>query len=227
MKILAVEDEESFLNSIQEYLHAEAFVCHGVTTFREGVKQLSCNQYDCVLIDITLPDGNGMDLVDEVKGINEQASIIILSAKNSLDDKVNGLNRGADDYIVKPFHLSELNARIKAVTRRNNATQGGNKLEFSNIIFHNDDCFVTVENRPVSLTKKEYSVLFYLAENKDRVVSKDVLCAHLWGDRIAKDESFNFLFSHIKNIKKKLKEANAAVTLRTAYGWGYQLRTKM
>lgn len=224
MRILAVEDEISLLNSMREYLAGADFMCDGASTYEDGHRKISFNRYDCVLIDITLPDGNGLKLLDHLKSIDHRANVIILSAKNSTDDKVAGLNMGADDYIVKPFHLSELKARIRAVARRKGSGTTENIVSVSNVDLNVDCSQASVDGSLMNLTKKEFSILLYLAENKERVVAKNVLVEHLWGDTVLKDESFNFLFSHIANIKRKLKAASANISIRTAYGWGYQLR---
>ncbi|MFM9837167.1 MAG: response regulator transcription factor [Cyclobacteriaceae bacterium] len=222
MKILTVEDEVPLLNSIQGYLRKESYDCSGATTYLEGSEQIRIGGYDCVLIDITLPDGNGLRLLEQIKALDKIPNVIIISAKNSIDDKVDGLNLGADDYLTKPFHLSELNARIKAVARRKSANPF-KQFTISNLVFDLENNSVSIDNRLLNFTKKEFDILFYLAENKDRVVSKMILMDRLWGDKINHEESFNFLFSHIKNIKRKLVEAEAELSIRTVYGLGYQL----
>jgi DNA-binding response OmpR family regulator len=222
MKILTVEDEVPLLNSIQEYLRNEEYICEGATTFEEGLQSIRTTKYDCVLIDITLPDGNGLRLLHDIEVLNERPNVIIISAKNSTDDKVEGLNLGADDYLTKPFHLSELNARIKAVVRRKSGHQS-KSIIVSNVSFDLENSLASIEGRILNFTRKEFDILFFLAENMNRVVSKIILVEHLWGDKINTEESFNFLFSHIKNIKRKLVEANAELTIRTVYGLGYRL----
>ncbi len=222
MKILTVEDEIPLLNSIQEYLRNEKCVCEGATTFEEGLHSIQTTKFDCILIDITLPDGNGLRLLHDIEGLNERPNVIIISAKNSIDDKVAGLNLGADDYLTKPFHMSELNARIKAVARRKSINPV-RVLAYANLAFDLDSNSVSIDNHRLNFTKKEFDILFYLAENKDRVVSKLILVDHLWGDKINHEESFNFLFSHIKNIKRKLADAKTEISIRTVYGLGYQL----
>ncbi|MFM9836872.1 MAG: response regulator transcription factor [Cyclobacteriaceae bacterium] len=223
MRILTIEDEYTLLSSIQDYLLKEDYICDTASSYQQGLECLKEQPYDCVLLDITLPDGSGLKLLEEVKQLKKVPSVVIISAKNSTDDKVNGLDLGADDYLAKPFHLSELNARIKAVLRRNSPNPF-KPLTLANANFNLESNLVSIDGQPVNLTKKEFDILFYLAENKERVVSKINLVEHLWGDKIVGEESFNFLFSHIKNIKKKLKEVRAELTIRTVYGWGYQLR---
>lgn len=223
MKILTVEDEQVLLDSIQEYLKREDYQCDGVTTYREGAERIKSNHYDCILLDISLPDGNGLKLLDKIKEENETMPVIIISAKNSLDDRISGLNLGADDYLTKPFHLSELNARIKAVARRT----GKKNLSYiivGNVQFDLTNSQTIIDNEIVNLTKKEFDILFYLAENQGRVLSKTMLVKHIWSDTIYQEDSFNFLFSHIKNIKSKLVKAGAKINIRTVYGLGYQLR---
>jgi DNA-binding response OmpR family regulator len=223
MKILTVEDELNLLDSIQEYLRKENCQCDGASNFTEGIERIRSNQYDCILLDITLPDGNGLKLLDQIAQQNESTSVIIISAKNSIDDKIAGLDLGADDYLTKPFHLSELNSRIKAVARRKESKKQ-KYLSVGNVTFDLTNNQALVEEEPINLTKKEFDILFYLAENRDRVLSKSTLVKHIWGDTNYQEESFNFLFSHIKNIKNKLRNKNAQLTIRTVYGLGYQLR---
>jgi len=223
MKILTVEDEFNLLDSIQEYLMKENYECDGASSFREGVERISNNHYDCILLDITLPDGNGLKLLDQIAQRSESPSVIIISAKNSLDDKIAGLDLGADDYLTKPFHLSELNSRIKAVARRK-GHKNHKHLVVGNVSFDLINNQASIDEEPINLTKKEFDILFYLADNRDRVLSKSTLVKHIWGDAIYQEESFNFLFSHIKNIKNKLRYRNALLSIRTVYGLGYQLR---
>jgi len=225
MKILTVEDELTLLESIQEYLHKENYQCDSASSFKEGSERIRTNQYDCILLDITLPDGNGLKLLDRIANQSEPSSVIIISAKNSLDDKIAGLDLGADDYLTKPFHLSELNSRIKAVARRK-GHKNQKQLVIGNVLFDLLNNDVLIAGVSINLTKKEFDILFYLAENRDRVISKSMLVKYIWGDAIYQDDSFNFLFSHIKNIKSKLYKGNAQLAIRTVYGLGYQLRRK-
>ncbi|HEV8512975.1 MAG TPA: response regulator transcription factor [Cyclobacteriaceae bacterium] len=226
MKILTVEDEFNLLESIQEYLMKENYECDGASSLTEGIERISNDRYDCILLDITLPDGNGLKLLDRIAEQIEPPTVIIISAKNSLDDKIAGLDLGADDYLTKPFHLSELNSRIKAVARRK-----GNKsqkyLVVGNVSFDLINNQALIDEKSINLTKKEFDILFYLAENRDRVLSKSMLVKHIWGDTIYQEQSFNFLFSHIKNIKNKLRYRNALLSIRTVYGLGYQLRSDL
>jgi DNA-binding response OmpR family regulator len=222
MKILTVEDEVTLSESIQEYLRNESYECDSASSFQEGVKQIKANPYDCILLDITLGDGNGLRLLEQIKGLHKTPAVIIISAKNSLDDRVFGLNSGADDYLTKPFHLSELNARIKAVSRRK-SHDVSDQLILANVTLDLPNHQAFTFDQPVNLTKKEFDILFFLAENKGRVVPKATLVQYIWDDKITGEDSFNFLFSHIKNIKRKLTDARAELSIRTVYGIGYQL----
>jgi DNA-binding response OmpR family regulator len=223
MKILTVEDEQVLLDSIQEYLRKEDYQCDGATTCVEGAELIKSKRYDCILLDISLPDGSGLKLLEVIKREDEPMPVIIISAKNSLDDRISGLNLGADDYLTKPFHLSELNARIKAVARRI-SKKNHSHIVVGNVQFDLINSQAIIENEIVNLTKKEFDILFYLAENQGRVLSKTILVKHIWSDAIYQEDSFNFLFSHIKNIKSKLVKAGARINIRTVYGLGYQLR---
>jgi DNA-binding response OmpR family regulator len=174
-----------------------------------------------VLVDITLPGGSGLDIVRQLKKSKSKAGIIIISAKNSLDDKVIGLELGADDYLTKPFHLSELNARIKSVIRRMNF-EGDKEIVFEEITINPDAQTVKVKKAVISLTKKEFDLLVFFVSNKNRVITKESIAEHLWGDDMDMADSYDFIYSHIKNLRKKLIEAGASDYINTIYGAGYK-----
>ncbi len=222
MKLLIVEDELSLLNSIKDYFEQSDFLCEGVLTFREAITRIEDFTYDCIILDINLPDGNGFQLLQYLRECKKDDSVIIISARNSLDDKIAGLNLGADDYLAKPFHLSELNARVKALIRRK-YTQGIDQLEMGNITLDLSAHTVNCNNKPVALTKNEFDLLLYLLNNKNKVVSKQAIAEHIYGDQADNLPSFDFVYSQIKNLKRKLKEKGCEEQIQTVYGLGYKL----
>ncbi|MEJ7828986.1 MAG: response regulator transcription factor [Segetibacter sp.] len=222
MKLLIVEDELSLINSITDYFEQSDFLCEGVLTFREAVTRIEDFTYDCIILDINLPDGNGFQLLQYLRECKKDDSVIIISARDSLDDKIAGLNLGADDYLAKPFHLSELNARVKALIRRK-YTHGINQLEMGNITLDLSAHTVNCNNKPVALTKNEFDLLLYLLNNKNKVVSKQAIAEHIYGDQADNLPSFDFVYSQIKNLKRKLKEKGCEEQIQTVYGLGYKL----
>ena len=222
MKLLVVEDEPSLLQSIQEYFTQIDFLCEGVTTYTEALRKIDDYNYDCIILDINLPDGSGFELLKYLRDYKKDEGVVIISARNSLDDKITGLNFGADDYVTKPFHLSELNARVKALIRRKYA-QGVNLLEAGNLKMDLSARTLTCENQLIPLTKNEFNLLLFLINNKNRVVSKQAIAEHIYGDETDNMPSFDFVYSHIKNLKKKLKERGCEDLVQTVYGLGYKL----
>jgi DNA-binding response OmpR family regulator len=223
MKILIVEDERTLAKSIASFLTHEKHICEVASTFEQGSDRINLYQYDCILLDIGLPDGNGLELLKMLKTANKTDGVIIISAKDSLDDRLTGLNFGADDYLLKPFHLSELNARIHAVMRRRNF-DGNPVIIFDVIEINSSSRQVSVKGDEVILTAKEYDLLLYFLANKSRVVSKNSIAEHLWGDVMDQADSFNFLYSHIKNLRKKLMDKGAPDYIHTVYGIGYNFK---
>jgi DNA-binding response OmpR family regulator len=222
MKLLVVEDEPSLLQSITEYFTQEDFLCEGATTYTEAIHKVDDFNYDCIILDINLPDGTGLQLLKHLRQYKKEEGVVIISARDSLDDKVTGLDLGADDYITKPFHLSELNARIKALIRRK-YTHGINLLELGNLQLDIVSRTVTCSKQTILLTKNEYDLLLYLLNNKNRVVSKQAIAEHLYGEQAHNMPSFDFVYSHIKNLKKKLKDRSCDDMVQTIYGLGYKL----
>lgn len=221
MKILLIEDEKELADAISKYLHQEKYLCEMACTFNDAIEKINLYQYDCILVDITLPDGNGLKVISELKQMNSEAGIIIISAKNALDDKINGLETGADDYLTKPFHLPELNARIKSVIRRRNF--GGNRETlFQEIRIRPDEMEVYVHDQPLVLTRKEFELLLFFVSNKERVLTKESIAEHLWGDSMDLADSFDFIYTHIKNLRKKIIEKGGEDYIRTVYGMGYK-----
>jgi len=225
MKILIIEDEIDLSESIKEYLSSENYLCECVSTFKEALYKIESFDYDCILIDIMLPDGNGIKILEEIKKMKKQDGVIVVSAKNSLEDKVESLQIGADDYLTKPFHLAELSARVFSVVRRkqfrstNVIEQGEIKIDlFSKAVF--------VNQKEVVLTKKEFNLLIYLIGNQNRVVSRTALAEHLSGDLADMMDNHDFVYAHIKNLKKKLTEAGCKNYLKTIYGTGYRWKNE-
>ncbi len=221
MKILIIEDEEGLRESIEEYFTEAGNICETASNYQNAIIKINLYRYDCILLDITLPGGNGIDILKSIKENNYADGVLIISAKNSLDDRLDGLNIGADDYLVKPFHLSELKARVSAIIRRK-TFNGSNQLIFNEITIDLLAKEVKVGKLPVKLTRKEYALLLYFIANKGKVVSKNAIAEHLWGDGIDLANNFDFIYSHIKNIRKKLVEAGCNDYIQAAYGMGYK-----
>lgn len=221
MKILIIEDERELAKSMMIYLRQESYVCEIAYTAHEAIEKILLHEYDCILLDITLPDGNGLEILDRLKKEDKSEGIIIISAKNSLDDKIKGLNMGADDYLAKPFHLSEMGARISAVIRRKRF-DGNNTISFNELTIDLVGKVTTVNKQVVDLTRKEYDLLLFLISNKNRVVSKNAIAEHLSGDAADVFDNFDFIYAHMKNLKKKLNEVGAQDSIKTVYGLGYK-----
>ena len=221
MKILIIEDEEGLRESIEEYFSEDGNICETAANYPAALSKISVYRYDCILLDITLPGGSGMDILKNLKANNHPDGVLILSAKNSLDDRLDGLNLGADDYLVKPFHLSELKARVSAIIRRK-TFNGSNMLLFNELTIDLLAKEVKVGQSPVKLTRKEYALLLYFIANKGKVVSKNAIAEHLWGDGIDMANNFDFIYSHIKNLRKKLMKAGCNDYIQAAYGMGYK-----
>ncbi len=221
MKILIIEDEQELAKSIAEYLSDENYLCEYATTFHQALDKIETFDYDCILLDIMLPDGNGMKLLEELKQMKKQDGVIIISAKNSLEDKINGLQIGADDYLTKPFHLAELSARVFSIIRRK-------QFDNANIVQQNEikidliSKTVFIHDKEIILTKREFDLLTYFIGNKNRVISKSTLAEHLSGDFADMMDNHDFVYTHIKNLKKKLADADCEPYLKTIYGTGYK-----
>lgn len=222
MKLLIVEDENSLRESIVAYFEQEGFLCEEAGTYAEGVLKAEGFQYDCIVLDINLPGGSGLQLLDYLRKDKKTEGIIIISARDAVKDKITGLDLGADDYLTKPFHLSELFARVKALIRRKYAG-GSNILEFEKLKLDLSLKTLKYNSEPVSLTKNEFEVLLFLLTNKNRVVSRQAIAEHIYGEQTDNLASFDFVYSHIKNIKRKLKEKGAGDLLQAVYGLGYKI----
>jgi DNA-binding response OmpR family regulator len=221
MKILIIEDEKELGQDIAKYLAEEEYICEFATTYKQAVEKINTYFYDCILLDIMLSDGNGIDILEYLRDLKKQDGVIIISAKDALDDKIRGSQLGADDYLTTPFHLSELAARIFSVIRRK-------QFKNSNIITQNEiklDLIaknVYVHEQKVDLTKTEYDLLLFFMGNKNKVISKSILAEHLSGDFADMLDNHDFIYAHIKNLKKKLNLSGGDSYLKTVYGTGYK-----
>ena len=225
MKILIIEDEAALAQSISEYMSGENYLCESASTFGEAMSKIETFDYDCILLDIMLPDGNGLVILEELKKQQKQDGVIIISAKNALDDKIEGLKLGADDYLTKPFHLSELMARVYSIIRRK-------QFSSSNVVKQNElqiDLWaktVAVNDEVISLTKKEFDLLIYFIGNKNKVISKSTLAEHLSGDFADMLDNHDFVYAHVKNLRKKLNDHGIGDYIQTVYGIGYKFVTE-
>ncbi|OSZ79970.1 DNA-binding response regulator [Chitinophagaceae bacterium IBVUCB2] len=222
MKILVIEDEPAMRETMVQSLQQEQYVVEFAADFYSAQEKIGIYEYDCILLDIGLPGGNGLTLLKELKKENKAEAVIIVSAKNSLEDKVKGLDLGADDYLAKPFHLAELHARVKSVLRRKKL-DGNSLISINNLKIDTGLRTVWVDEKDLPLNRKEYDVLLYLITNKNRLVNKSALAEHVWGDYIDEANSFDFIYSQIKNLRKKLKDSEAAIEIQAIYGVGYKL----
>ena len=220
MKILIVEDEPQMLENMKQTLELEHYNVECAPDYSAALNKIVNYDYDCILLDINLPDGSGFDLLSKLKSLGKTDAVIIVSAKNSLDDKLFGLNNGADDYLAKPFHMAELHARVKAVLRRK-YFEGNKCIQLGNLRLDPENRNTHINDQEVVLNRKEFDILLYLITNKSRLVTKAALAEHVWGDHIDQADSFDFIYSQIKNLRKKLE--NATLTIEAVYGIGYKL----
>lgn len=221
MKVLIVEDEKPLSDSISNYLKQEGYICEIALNFDQADRKIAGNSYDCIVLDIGLPDGNGLNLIKTLKENKMNDGVLILSARNSIDDKIKGLEIGADDYLTKPFHLAELNARIKSIFRRRNLS-GSNEIVFNEIKINTDEKQVYINDKALTLTRKEYELALFFVSNKNRVLTKESIVEHLWGDNVVMADSFEFVYTHIKNLRKKILECGGSDYIKTVYGLGYK-----
>jgi DNA-binding response OmpR family regulator len=225
MKLLVIEDNRELAKSICDFLAAERYLCEVAHSYAEAQEKLAMFAYDCLLLDIMLPDGNGLHLLNFVKENGIKSGIIILSAKDALDDKITGLEKGGDDYITKPFHLPELHARIRAVYRRKKLDGDSGSISFNEITLEPDTMVAMVNGSPLDITAKEFDLLLYFVVNKNRVLSRQSIAAHLWGDYTDNLANFDFVYQHVKNLRKKINGANGTDYIDTVYGLGYKFNT--
>lgn len=222
MKVLIIEDEYDLMKTIESFLLSENFIVEKASDYSSGIEKVTLYEYDCILLDITLPDGSGLNILEEMKKKNILGNVIIISAKNSLEDKIVGLDLGADDYLTKPFHLAELYARIKAVLRRKQLN-GKEILTLGNLSIDFNQRVATINDEDLKLNRKEFDILSFFATNLNRLITKEILAEHVWGDNIDSADSFDFIYAQMKNLRKKLKDCNASPLLENVYGVGYKM----
>jgi DNA-binding response OmpR family regulator len=221
MKVLIIEDEKDLSESIGAYLKSENFTCEAAFDFREALEKISLYDYACIILDINLPGGSGLNLLKELKRNQKADGVLIISARNSLDDKITGLKSGADDYLTKPFHLSELAARVSAIIRRK-SFEGNNSLHVDQLHLDLLDKNVRIDDNYIDLTRKEYDLLLYFISNKNKVIGKGAIAEHLWGDSMDMADNYDFIYTHIKNLRKKMLRAGAKDYIKSVYGMGYK-----
>jgi DNA-binding response OmpR family regulator len=221
VKILVIEDEPGLRDSIRDYFAEGGNICETASDFESALQKINIYRYDCILLDITIPNGSGLDILEALKANHHSDGVLIISAKNSLDDKLHGLDLGADDYLTKPFHLSELKARVMAIVRRK-SFNGNREIIFNEISVDLLAKQVSIGETLVKVTKKEYALLLYFIANKGKVISKNAIAEHLWGDEIDISDNFDFIYSHIKNLRKKLLDAGCRDYIQSTYGMGYK-----
>lgn len=222
MKILIVEDEASLQELMTLALKKEGYVVENASDYGSAVEKLSVYNYDCVLLDIMLPGGSGFDILEYVRSSDKKVNVIIISAKDSIDDKVRGLELGADDYLAKPFHMAELVARMRSVARRSR-NDGDFAYRIGNVALEPDSNRVTVDGRGLPLLKKEFDILAYLMQRRGHLVDKAVLAEAVWGDHVDQSDNFQFVYAQMKNLRRKLAEAGADIEIKSVYGFGYKL----
>jgi DNA-binding response OmpR family regulator len=221
MKLLVVEDEKDLSDSIRKYLTTEQFTCEVAYDYNSALEKIHMNDYSCVILDITLPSGNGLEILKELKEQQKDEGVLIISARNAADDRILGLNMGADDYLSKPFHLPELAARVAAIIRRKSFS-GRNQIIIDHLVLDLQDRTLKYDGAEIALTRKEYDLLLYFLSNKNRVVTKEAIVEHLWGDDIDIADNYDFIYSHIKNLRKKLMQAGCPDYIKAVYGMGYR-----
>lgn len=224
MKILIIEDEKGLREVMSQSLEKERFVVETASDYLTAIQKINDYDYDCVLLDIMLPGGNGLSILEELKKLRKRESVIIVSAKDSIEDKVTGLDLGADDYLAKPFHLAELHARVKSVIRRKQ-NDGNIRIDIGNLTVYPDNHIVFIDNNELKLNRKEFDLLYYFVVNPDRLINKTTLAESVWGDNIDQADSLDFIYSQVKNLRKKMKQAGAIPEIKAVYGFGYKLIT--
>lgn len=221
MKILIVEDEAELSKSMIAYLKGENFVCEIAADFKSAMEKTETFDYDCILLDISLPGGNGLVVLKELRANNKSDGVIIISAKDSITDRIAGLNMGADDYLPKPFHLSELSARVAALIRRRRF-DGKKTIVLNEIAIDTIGKIVTINNAVLDLTRKEYDLLLYLVTNKNRVIPKNAIAEHISGDEAEVFDNYDIIYAHMKNLKRKMSTAGCPEYIKSVYGMGYK-----
>lgn len=225
MKILIIEDEPSLREIMCRVMRQEGYVVESATSYLEADGKVAGYTYDCILLDIMLPDGNGLKLLEHIRALGKRENVIIVSARDSLEDKVYGLENGADDYLPKPFHTAELVARVKSVLRRGR-TAGELSLRLGNVVLKPENRSVEVGGVPLTLLKKEFDILFYFMQRPNHMIDKAMLAESVWGDYADDSDNYQFVYAQIKNLRRKLSQAEASVEISAVYGFGYKLSEK-
>lgn len=221
MKLLIIEDDTSLREIMQRALQGEGYIVESAATYFDACDKIAGYSYDCIMLDIMLPDGNGLKLLEQIKKIGNESRVIIISARDSLDDKITGLDLGADDYLAKPFYMAELSARIKSVMRRGSGAVN-NTMTAGNITLDLGSRRISIDGKDVPLLKKEFDILLYFMQRPGHIVDKAVLAEAVWGDHIDMVDNFQFVYAQIKNLRKKLSEAGASINIKAVYGFGYK-----
>ena len=221
MKLLIIEDDSSLREIMQRALKSEGYIVETASTYFEAEDKIAGYSYDCIMLDIMLPDGNGLKLLEHIKSLSKEDRVIIISARDSLDDKIEGLNLGADDYLPKPFYMAELSARIKSVLRRGTASVN-NTMKAGNITLDITSRRTIIDGKDVPLLKKEFDILLYFMQRPNHIVDKAILAEAVWGDHIDMADNFQFIYAQIKNLRKKLTDAGADTNIKAVYGFGYK-----
>jgi DNA-binding response OmpR family regulator len=222
MKILVVEDNAKLAQELVELLNDEGYITECVSNVSSGIDKVGVYQYQLMILDLNLPDGSGLRVLKRVRESGNDIGVLIVTARDNIDDKITGLNLGADDYVTKPFHKAELLARVKSIIRRRNSG-GSNTILVNDIKIDTMSANVLVNDKSINLTKKEFDLLLYFVYNKNRVVTKESIAEHLWGDDIDQSDSFDFIYNHIKNLRKKISKAGGKNSIQSIYGMGYKL----
>ena len=221
MKLLLIEDDASLREIMQRALKSEGYIVESAGTYFDACDKIAGYSYDCIMLDIMLPDGNGLQLLEQIKKSGNDARVIIISARDSLDDKITGLDLGADDYLAKPFYMAELSARIKSVMRRGSGAVS-NTMTAGNITLDLGSRRIMIDGNDVPLLKKEFDILLYFMQRPGHIVDKAVLAEAVWGDHIDMVDNFQFVYAQLKNLRKKLAEAGASINIKAVYGFGYK-----
>jgi DNA-binding response OmpR family regulator len=223
LKLLIIEDEVSLNQSMVDFLTAAGYLCESVTTYRDALEKIAYFTYDCIILDIMLPGGSGLDIMQDLKQDKRTDGVIIVSAKGALEDKIEGLQLGADDYLIKPFHLSELGVRVAAIIRRKNFN-GQSVINAGDIQIDTIGKAVHIKKQSIELTQKEFQLLLFLVVNRNRILSKNAIAQHLWGDDMDFPANYDFIYAHIKNLRKKIVAVGGEDCIRSIYGEGYKMQ---
>ena len=222
MKLLLVEDNKHLANDMQAFLADSGYIVECVSNLSEALDKIGIYDYDLIILDLGLPDGNGLTLLEHLKAKNRASGVLIATAKDAIEDKVKGLELGADDYVTKPFHQAELIARVKSIIRRKNF-KGNNQLTVGELTADLSANEILVNGHSLTLTRKEYDLLLYFMYNKNKVITKESIAEHLWGDDIDQVDHFDFIYNHVKNVRKKIAKAEGFSCIKSVYGMGYKM----